>query len=159
MFKQALDRRAEQGRPIQVGFVGAGRMGTGAICQIGLMKGIRDAIIADISTERVVRAFELSGCRREDVLVRTRCGRADAIQAGKPVVTQDAILSELPIDAVVEATGNPDFGARVLCARSGPQAHHDAQCRDRRRGGPDPVHRWPRPQAWSTRCRPVMSRV
>ena len=33
-------------------------MGTGAICQIGLMKGIR---IADISTERVVRAFELCG--------------------------------------------------------------------------------------------------
>jgi predicted homoserine dehydrogenase-like protein len=64
MFKQALDRRAEQGRPIQVGFVGAGRMGTGAICQIGLMKGIRNAIIADISTERVVRAFELCGHRR-----------------------------------------------------------------------------------------------
>ncbi len=34
MFKQALDRRAERGRPIQVGFVGEGRMGTGAICQI-----------------------------------------------------------------------------------------------------------------------------
>jgi hypothetical protein len=38
-------------------------MGTGAICQIGLMKGIR---IADISTERVVRAFELCGHHRED---------------------------------------------------------------------------------------------
>jgi hypothetical protein len=38
-------------------------MRTGAICQIGLMKGIR---IADISTERVVRAFELCGHHRED---------------------------------------------------------------------------------------------
>ena len=38
-------------------------MGTGAICQIGLMKGIR---IADISIERVVRAFELCGHHRED---------------------------------------------------------------------------------------------
>ena len=69
MFKQALDLRAEQGNPIQVGFVGAGRMGTGAICQIGLMAGIRNAIIADINTERVVRAFALSGHRREDVVV------------------------------------------------------------------------------------------
>jgi predicted homoserine dehydrogenase-like protein len=43
MLKQALDRRAEQGRPIQVGVVGAGRVGTGAICQIGLMKGSRNA--------------------------------------------------------------------------------------------------------------------
>ena len=46
MLKQALDRRAEQGRPIQVGVVGAGRVGTGAICQIGLMKGSRNAVIA-----------------------------------------------------------------------------------------------------------------
>ena len=35
MFKQALDRRAAQGRPIEVGFVGAGRMGTGAIARSG----------------------------------------------------------------------------------------------------------------------------
>ncbi len=115
MFKQALDRRAEQGRPIQVGFVGAGRMGTGAICQIGLMRGIRNAIIADINTERVVRAFELCGHRREDVVVTNSAGTAaDAIRSGKPVAAQDAeILSELPIDVVVEATGNPDIGARV----------------------------------------------
>ncbi|MBV9907284.1 MAG: homoserine dehydrogenase, partial [Hyphomicrobiales bacterium] len=115
MFKQALDRRAEQGRPIQVGFVGAGRMGTGAICQIGLMRGIRNAIIADINTERVVRAFELCGHRREDVVVTNSAGAAaDAIRSGKPVAAQDAeILSELPIDVIVEATGNPDIGARV----------------------------------------------
>ena len=88
MFKQALDRRAEQGRPIQVGFVGAGRMGTGAVCQIGLMKGIRNAIIADISTERVVRAFELCGYRREDVVVTDSVApAADAIRSGKPVAT------------------------------------------------------------------------
>jgi predicted homoserine dehydrogenase-like protein len=115
MFKQALDRWADQGRPIQVGFVSAGRMGTDAICQIGLMKGIRSAIIADINTERVVRAFELCGHRREDVVVTDSAGAAaDAIRNGKPVATQDAeILSELPIDVVVEATGNPDIGARV----------------------------------------------
>ena len=69
MFKQALDRRAEQGRPIAVGFVGAGRMGTGAIAQIGLMRGIRNAVIADLDTERVLRAFGLCGIRREDVVV------------------------------------------------------------------------------------------
>ncbi|MBN9073104.1 MAG: hypothetical protein J0H34_16220 [Rhizobiales bacterium] len=111
MFKQALDRRAEEGRPIQVGFVGAGRMGTGAICQIGLMKGIRNAVIADISTDRVVRAFELCGHRREDVVVTDNASTAaDAVRAGRPVATQDAeILSELPIDVVVEATGNPDM--------------------------------------------------
>src|SRR6185437_4736915 len=114
MFKQALDRRAAQDRPIQVGFVGAGRMGTGAICQIGQMKGVRTAIVADISAERVVRAFELCGHHREKVIVTNSASAADAIRSGKPVATQDAeILSELPIDVVVEATGNPDIGARV----------------------------------------------
>jgi predicted homoserine dehydrogenase-like protein len=90
-------------------------MGTGAICQIGLMKGIRTAVIADISTDRVVRAFELCGHRREDVVVTDNVlAAADAIRAGRPVATTDAeILSELPIDVVVEATGNPDIGARV----------------------------------------------
>jgi predicted homoserine dehydrogenase-like protein len=115
MFKQALDRRAEQGKPIQVGFVGAGRMGTGAICQIGLMRGIRTAVIADISTARAVRAFELCGHDRGDVVVTDKVSvAADALRANKPVATQDAeIISDLDIDAVVEATGNPDIGARV----------------------------------------------
>ena len=115
MFKQALDRRAEEGRPIAVGFVGAGRMGTGAIAQIGLMRGIRNAVIADLDTDRVLRAFELCGLRREDVVVTNlRSQAADAVRAGKPVATQDAdMISELDIDAIVEATGNPEIGAKV----------------------------------------------
>jgi predicted homoserine dehydrogenase-like protein len=115
MFKQALDKRHARGKPIQVAFVGAGRMGTGAICQIGLMRGIRVAVIADLSTERATRAFELSGYRREDVVVANAVGPAqDAIRQNKPVVTQDATLvPQLEIDAVVDATGSPELGARV----------------------------------------------
>ena len=115
MFKQALDLRAEQGKPIQVGFVGAGRMGTGAICQIGLMRG---------HPERHHRRYQhRTGCprfRAQRASTRGRGGdqpastASDAIRSGKPVATEDAeILSELPIDVVVEATGNPDIGARV----------------------------------------------
>jgi predicted homoserine dehydrogenase-like protein len=115
MIKQALDRRAAEQKPIQVGFVGAGRMGTGAISQIGLMKGIRTAVIADVQTERVVRAFELCGHRREDVVVTDRVSvAADAIRAHRPVATQDAdMLTDLDIDAIVESTGSPEVGAKV----------------------------------------------
>src|ERR1700761_6103517 len=115
MIKQALDRRAAQQNPIQVGFVGAGRMGTGAISQIGLMKGIRTAVIADVQTERVVRAFELCGHRREDVVITDRVGAAaDAIRALRPVATQNSdMLAELDIDAIVESTGSPEVGAKV----------------------------------------------
>ena len=48
------------------------------------------------------------------VITNSPSAAADAIRSGKPVAVQDAeILSELPIDVVVEATGNPDIGARV----------------------------------------------
>jgi hypothetical protein len=45
MFKQALDRPAERSRPIQVGFVGAGRTGGG--------RDLSDAV-ADIDMERIL---------------------------------------------------------------------------------------------------------
>jgi predicted homoserine dehydrogenase-like protein len=115
MIKQALEARASRGEPIQVGFVGAGRMGTGAICQIGLMRGMRTATIADIDIERAVRAFELTGYRRDDVVItNSEAEAADAIRQNKPVATEDSQMTlDLDIDAVVEATGNPEVGARV----------------------------------------------
>ncbi len=115
MIKQALEARASRGEPIQVGFVGAGRMGTGAICQIGLMRGMRTAIIADIDIERVVRAFELTGYKRDDIVITDgESEAADAIRQNKPVATEDSqMMLDLDIDAVVESTGNPEVGARV----------------------------------------------
>lgn len=115
MIKQALEARVAKGTPIQVGFVGAGRMGTGAICQIAQMQGIRNAVIADINTERVIRAYELCGYRREDIVTTNkRSVAADAIRRGKPVATQDAhLMSDVDVDVVVEATGNPEIGASV----------------------------------------------
>ena len=115
MIKQALDARHAAGKPIQVGFVGAGRMGTGAICQIGLMRGIRTAVIADLDIGRARRAFELCGHRAEDVVVTNRGGgAADALRQHRPVVTEDAdLVPALDIDAVVEATGNTEIGADV----------------------------------------------
>ncbi len=115
MIKQALDARHAAGKPIQVGFVGAGRMGTGAICQIGLMRGIRTAVIADLDIGRACRAFELCGHHAEDIVVTNRGGAAaDALRQHRPVVTEDAdLVPALDIDAVVEATGNTEIGADV----------------------------------------------
>src|SRR3712207_5721942 len=115
MIKQALEARASRREPIQVGFVGAGRMRTGAICQIGLMHGMRTAIIADIDIERVVRAFELTGYKRDDIVITDgESEAADAIRQNKPVATEDSqMMLDLDIDAVVESTGNPEVGARI----------------------------------------------
>ncbi|MEW9670878.1 NAD(P)H-dependent oxidoreductase [Ammoniphilus sp. 3BR4] len=115
MIKQALEARASAGKPLQVGFVGAGRMGTGAICQIGLMKGMRTSIIADINVERSIRAFELCGYKGTDVVVTNNfLQAADALLKGRPVATEDAdLVTMLDVDVVVDATGSPELGARV----------------------------------------------
>ena len=119
MREQLLAREAEN-RPVEVAFVGAGRMGTGAMCQIGTMRGMRVAIIADVDLNRARRAFELSGWKRDDIATARTVGEAaDAIAAGKPVVTEDAnIACDSPVEAVVDATGNVELGAGSPCAPS-----------------------------------------
>ncbi len=115
MFKQALEARAAAGKPVRVGFIGSGRMGTGAIIQIGMMKGMNVNIIADINTERAIRAFKLSGYETSDVVVTNRPSEAaHAMLHGRPVVTEDAqMVPELDLDVVVEATGIEELGASI----------------------------------------------
>ena len=115
IMKRHLEARARDKNPIRVGFVGAGRMGTGAICQIGLMAGMQTSIIADLNRERAARAFELAGRRRDHIVFTDRAGEAeDALRASRPVVTESAeLVSMVGVDIVVDATGVPDVGARV----------------------------------------------
>jgi predicted homoserine dehydrogenase-like protein len=48
----------------------------------------------------------------------------DALRAGRPVATQDALLlPQLELEAVVEATGDPDTGAQVAAAAIGNRRH------------------------------------
>ena len=123
MIQQKLLTRHAAGAPIRVGWVGAGRMITGAICQTALMKGMRNAVICDIRVEAAVRAFEINGVKKKDVLITDNVGAAnDAIRAGKPVITQDSrMMPELEVDCVVEGTGVPEVGAEVAfrCIQGG----------------------------------------
>jgi len=123
MIQQKLLKRHAAGTPIRVGWIGAGRMITGAICQTALMKGMRNAVICDIRVEAAVRAFEINGVKKKDVLIADNVGAAnDAIRAGKPVITQDSrLMPELEVDCVVEGTGVPEVGAEVAfrCIQGG----------------------------------------
>lgn len=115
MFRRALAKRAAEGDSIRVGVVGAGRMGTGVVHQIGTLRGMEVVAIADLVTDRAVRAFIGSGSPAEKVVeVEAEGVAVDAIRKGKRVVTADApLLSRLPLDAIVEATGVPEVGAKV----------------------------------------------
>jgi len=123
MIQQKLLNRQAAGNPIKVGWVGAGRMITGAICQTALMPGMRNAVICDIRPDAALRAYEINGFSRRDIVVTDHASTAnDAIRAGKPVVTQNShLMPSLEVDCVVEGTGVPEVGAEVAfrCIQGG----------------------------------------
>jgi predicted homoserine dehydrogenase-like protein len=113
---ERLLQRAAEGNPIRVGLVGCGQMGSGLVHVTHQMAGMETKAISDINVERPLAIFEELGVPRSDVCVTDRVGEAqDALRAGKRLVTQDAVLlSKMDrLDAVVEATGLTEVGARV----------------------------------------------
>ncbi len=115
MIHQRLIQREKECRSIRVAIVGAGMMGAGVANQISCMRGIQVSMIADLAVERAIRVFQANGIPRERIQVLSNAAAVqDALRKGKWVVTEDGELpAQVDVDAVIEATGNPDAGARV----------------------------------------------
>jgi predicted homoserine dehydrogenase-like protein len=88
-------------------------MGRGFGNQLGHMDGISLSIVIDIDLERIKTLYADLGIS-EIVLSEDREVLTRAIAEGRhAAATNPAIVSELPIDLVVEATGIPEIGAQV----------------------------------------------
>ncbi len=111
-----LQLRAETGKPIRIGLIGAGEMGTDIVTQVARMPGIE---VSALSARRLPNTFKA---------VRTAYGDDDnareaisesamtsAIESGKIAVTgdNDLILSNPLIDVIIDATGIPEVGAET----------------------------------------------
>ncbi len=109
MYLAELRGRTE---PIRVGVVGIGRMGRGVVDQVATMPGMRVMAAADVDLGRAESCLRENG---SDPLVTDELGSAqDALRRGRPVATADAnLMPQLELDALVEATGLPEVGARV----------------------------------------------
>lgn len=114
--QRLIQREAELGRPIRVGVVGAGQMGSGLIAQIERAKGMEVAVVADIAVQRGVDAYTRAG--RSDVQVENDLGIvAEHIEARRPVVINDGLLiPKLPVDVVLEVSGVTEIAAQVAYA-------------------------------------------
>src|SRR5690606_25925097 len=100
----ALKKRAAEGKPIQVGMIGAGFMGRGLANQIiHSTPGMRLAAVFNRNLEGASRAYAEAGASE---VIQVNSGRAldDAIAAGKYAITDDPeILCDAErIDAIVE---------------------------------------------------------
>lgn len=113
LLRKLRDRQAE-GRPVRVGLVGAGRFGTTVAATLGQMPGVRLFAVADLDPVRGLAALQAAGWQEEDL---GQGNPADTVRAGRPVLIDTAAaLATLPLDVLVEATGQPDVAATVIPA-------------------------------------------
>lgn len=113
---RALERRASEDNPINVGLIGAGYMGLGMSRQIiESIAGMDVVAIANRTAANAASVFAASGLENEIVQANTQEEVDAALAAGKRVVTSDPVyLCRTPtIEAILEATGEVEYGART----------------------------------------------
>jgi len=113
-----LQRRADEIGEATVAVVGAGYVGTGVVHAIAQSPGMRPSLVVNRNTDRAVAALTQMGVDEDAILVSDDAtDLAEAIRAGTPAVTPHAaIVAELPIEVVVEATGALNYGTETILA-------------------------------------------
>lgn len=104
-----LSDREQDGRPIRVGLIGAGRYGTMYLAQANNIPGIHVVAIADINVKRAEGAFELVGWPKNQIAPDIATALRDR---STTIVANADELFDVDIDVIVEATGNPIVGVK-----------------------------------------------
>src|SRR5436190_1472388 len=97
-FFHMLQQRADAGRPVRVGLIGAGKFGSMFLSQVPTTPGLEIAVIADLDPERARAACRKVGWDAARI-ARTRFVSSGAEACGDPAV-----------EVIVEATGIPAAG-------------------------------------------------
>jgi predicted homoserine dehydrogenase-like protein len=112
---KALERRQQDDNPIRIGMVGAGYMGRGMAAVIERnMVGMRVVAIANRTVETAERAFADAGIETSEQ-VRDQAALDSLLDRdGRAVTSDPLLLCRAPgIEAIIECTGEVEFGARV----------------------------------------------
>jgi len=106
-----LLERAEAGRPVRVGLIGAGKFGAMFLAQARLTAGFHVMAIADLAPENARKALERTGWPAERVGAKSF---ASALEGGTTCVTEDAaaLIAADGLEVVIDATGDPAAGLR-----------------------------------------------
>ncbi len=110
-----LEKRELANNPISVAVIGAGQMGRGLVAGLGSITGMRPSMVIDVNRDRARDALLHAGVPASRVhIVSDPTHAQELIAQGSYVVSGD--YRDIPsreIDAVVEATGVPEIGARA----------------------------------------------
>lgn len=112
-----LERLRDTGKPVRLGIIGSGEMGTDLVTQVALMDGIEIAAIATRRPHTAMNAMDIAygigqgaGHASE---VQTRSSMSAAIDMGRIAVTADTelMVTAPEVDVIIDATGKPGVGA------------------------------------------------
>ena len=114
---QKLKARAEQGKPVRVTVIGAGKFGSMYLSQAPRTPGIHLVCVADLSPDRVRASLARVGWQADRFEARSL---QEAARTGTTFITDDAdamIASDF-VDVVIDSTGSPAAGIHhaLLCA-------------------------------------------
>lgn len=101
-----LQQRAQEGRPIRIGLIGAGKFGAMYLAQVPRMPGVHLVGIADLSPDNARASLARVGWQPGQSAARSA---QEALQDGTTWITDDwqALVSHPQIELIVECTGNP----------------------------------------------------
>ena len=122
---EALALRERAGKPVRVGVIGCGQMGTDLFVQIAQMQGIEIVAACDMRPERIEAACKIAGdrCRQPEIVSASNLSQA--IGRGRLASVNDpaAVCCTPEVEVVIDATGNPNAGAAVALATIGAAKH------------------------------------
>jgi predicted homoserine dehydrogenase-like protein len=109
-----LQVRADQGCPVRVGVIGAGKFSSMFMSQARLTPGMHVVGIAELDPQKARQACLKTGWAAEDlVLGDTTAAIEDGAAKGKTAITGDARqLISARMDVILEITGVPEAGAQ-----------------------------------------------
>ena len=123
---EALERRHRDGRPVRMGLIGAGQMGTDILVQVAQMRGIEVVAAADTVPDIVLAACAVAGDgTRKPVIVEGATNVAAIAARGGLAVASSLrdVCTADGVDVIIDATGNPNVGAEVALAAIAARKH------------------------------------
>jgi len=111
-----LARLEDQGKPIRIGLVGTGEMGTDIFTGVAQMDGVVVGAVCERTGGKAAEAARIAyGEDGHTAYAHTHDEMSAVIESGKIAVSQDMdlALSHGMIDVVIDATGVPEAGADI----------------------------------------------
>jgi predicted homoserine dehydrogenase-like protein len=117
-LEEALHLRQRRGKPVRIGLIGCGQMGTDILVQTSLMQGIIVVAVAATRPENVAAAVKMGGTHHKPCIVSTIAEARQTIKRGDlAAMTSIDMVCQIPeVDVVIDATGRPNAGAEVATA-------------------------------------------